>query len=166
MVIYDLMCDFGHSFEGWFKNSEDWQAQTESGLLTCPVCSSDGVSKKPTASKVARKSNSGNSSGTSAGISPEVQNHPAQELVRADPQSPEKYAKLQRMISQVHDYVDKNFEDVGNKFAETAINMHRGEIDQANIRGVANKEQITKMAEEGIPAVALPPKPVDPKKLN
>jgi hypothetical protein len=45
MIIYDLVCDFNHSFEGWFKNADDMQVQQANGLLTCPVCDSDQVSK-------------------------------------------------------------------------------------------------------------------------
>ncbi len=158
MVIYDLICDIDHAFEGWFKNAEDFQSQSESGLLTCPVCGSEQVSKKLTAAKLTKKSNSG--------TLPAPQRSTAQQVVSADTQSPEKFAQLQKMLGRVHGFVEQNFEDVGNKFAEKAISMHKGEEEQANIRGIASKDQVKKMAEEGVEAVALPPKPIDPDKVN
>lgn len=157
MVIYDLICDSGHQFEGWFKSSGDLTSQAEAGLLTCPYCESMEVSKKVTAAKIGRKSNS---------LPQDTRSLPARDVVRADPAAPEKYAQLQGMLRKMHDYVDQNFKDVGNQFAEQAINMHRGVEEQSNIRGTATAEEVKEMAQEGVEAVALPPKPVDPEKLN
>jgi len=158
MIIYDLICDQQHGFEGWFKDQEDLRSQQDSGMLACPICGSLNVSKRITASRVTRKSNSRPSK-------KEVV-HKAQQVVSADPKSPEKYAELQKMLGKVHEYVEQNFEDVGNKFAEKAIKMHKGDEEHANIRGIASKDQVKEMAKEGVQAVPLPPKPVDPEKLN
>lgn len=156
MVIYDLMCEYGHEFEGWFKSADDLQAQIESELLLCPFCDTSVVSKKVTAAKVARKSNR----------SASVKGVPSQEVVRGNPQSSAKFAKLQQMLGQVHDYIDQNFEDVGNRFSEEAIKMHHGETETSNIRGTATRDELREMQEEGVEAIPLPPKPIDPKKIN
>ena len=157
MIIYDLVCDFNHSFEGWFKNTDDMQTQQADGLLTCPVCDSDQVSKKLTAPNVGKKSNS--PPAVSSG-------HTKQEVAIGSGQSPEKFEKLQKMLSQVHSYIEQNFQDVGNRFSEEAISIHRGEKDASNICGTASPEQIKEMAEEGVEAIPLPPKPIDRKKIN
>lgn len=157
MVIYDLVCDLDHCFEGWFKNADEWQQQTKAGLLTCPICGSAKIAKKPTAANVTRKSNS---------ASLVAQQKGAHQVVSSDSNAPEKFEKLQRMLGRIHEFVDQNFEDVGNQFAKKAIGMQKGEVKQANIRGVASKEQVKELAAEGIEAVALPPKPIDTKKLN
>ena len=70
------------------------------------------------------------------------------------------------MLGKVHDYIDQNFENVGNRFTEEAISIHEGEKDPANIRGTANKEQLQELTEQGIDVVPLPPKPIDPKKTE
>ncbi len=57
MIVFDLACNVGHRFEGWFSSSEDYAAQCESGLLTCPECGSPDISKSPMAPAVASKSN-------------------------------------------------------------------------------------------------------------
>lgn len=158
MVIYDLVCEQNHQFEGWFKSSEDWQQQLSAGLLTCPYCDSQEITKKPTASKVTKKTNTG--------LSKEDRLERVQQVVHSHPQSPEKFAQLQSMLRKVHDYIDQNFEDVGNQFAEQAISMHKGDREEANIRGVATKEEVAELAEAGVEAIPLPPKPIDPEKLN
>ena len=38
MVIYDLICDAEHRFEGWFQSPEDSERQAANGLISCPTC--------------------------------------------------------------------------------------------------------------------------------
>ena len=40
MKVFDLQCEAGHGFEGWFGSEEDYQSQCARGLLTCPLCGS------------------------------------------------------------------------------------------------------------------------------
>lgn len=173
MVIYDLQCEHHHEFEGWFKNADELEHQQATGLLVCPVCESANVKKKVTAAKLGRKSNSSSAS-------------TARELVQA-PQSvatgsvadgskgPKgsagnagmpSYQQLQKMLGQVHKFIDSNFTDVGNRFADEALKIHRGEKEAENIRGTASKSELKELADEGVSALPLPPKPVDKGKLN
>ena len=168
MIIYDLACEYEHAFEGWFKNADDMLDQQKSGLLTCPFCGSSNISKKVAAPKVSRKSNTVTSvKPNEAGqISGKVTKGVASENVVTAEASAAKFAKLQNMLGKVHDYVDQNFQDVGNRFAEEAISMHKGETEEKNIKGTVSKEQMEELVEEGVEAVALPPKPIDKKKIN
>ena len=54
MIKYQLQCDNGHGFEGWFGSSSDYDAQTASGLLVCPECGSAAVEKAIMAPAVKR----------------------------------------------------------------------------------------------------------------
>lgn len=150
MVVYDLVCDSGHEFEGWFKGLEEFQQQQSNGLLTCPFCESESVTKKLAAPKVGRKSNAGSQS----------------QSVATGNGSAGAYTQLQDMLGQVHEFIDTNFEDVGNRFADEAIKIHRGQRDATNIRGTASGDELKVMQKEGVTVVPLPPKPVDKKKLN
>lgn len=38
MVIIKLQCDLGHSFEGWFKNSYEFEQQMNAAMIQCPNC--------------------------------------------------------------------------------------------------------------------------------
>ncbi len=158
MVIYDLQCSNQHQFEGWFKNADDLVSQQASGLLTCPFCNSSEVSKKLTAAKVGRKSNS---------VSSPAPVEPNSQAAQAMPSHDAKaYAQLQKMLSDVHQHIDSNFVDVGNKFADEALKIHNGEKDPENIRGTASKAELKELAEEGVSALPLPPKPINKDKLN
>lgn len=150
MVIYDLICDSSHTFEGWFSNAEDFNRQLDAGMINCPFCESELISKKVAAPKLHRKSNSAN---------------PKQEVIAGNG-SAQAYTQLQEMLGKVHKFVEKNFEDVGNRFAEEALSIHRGEKEEENIRGTATQDELKELAEEGVSAVPLPPKPVNKKKLN
>jgi len=149
MVIYDLICDNSHDFEGWFKNVADFEQQQATGMLSCPFCESLSVTRKLTAPNVSRKSNS-------APVKQEV----------AIGGSAEAYTKLQSMLGKMHEFIDNNFEDVGNRFAEEALNIHKGDREKQNIKGTASKEEIKQLADEGVTALPIPPKPIDKKKLN
>ena len=162
MVIYDLVCQSGHEFEGWFRNAEELVSQQESKILTCPFCNTASVTKKVTASKVARKSNSSQalqSVATNVGSSLSNQ---ADSLGMSE----ERFGKLQTMLGKVHDYVDKNFDDVGNRFAEEALSIHKGEKESTNIRGTATQSEINELEMEGVVALPLPAKPIAKKDLN
>ena len=57
MIVFDLSCDFGHRFEGWFGSSSDFADQMDRGLVTCPECGSSEVIKAPMAPAVPAKGN-------------------------------------------------------------------------------------------------------------
>ena len=52
MIVYQLACDRGHHFEGWFASAEACEKQAASGQIECPSCSSAEVRKLPSAPHV------------------------------------------------------------------------------------------------------------------
>jgi len=158
MVIYDLVCGNGHTFEGWFDNMADFEQQKADALLACPMCNTLSVSRTVTAPNVASKANAVTVSSKD--------NSKLDTPMMAAEGSPETFAKVQDMLKKVHEYVDQNYQDVGNRFAEEALSMHKGEKEQAPIRGTANAKQVKELAEEGVSALALPERPIDKKKIN
>jgi len=57
MIAYDLQCENGHAFEGWFEDSEAFIAQRERGLIACPICNDTAIAKLP--SRFAIKTSAG-----------------------------------------------------------------------------------------------------------
>jgi hypothetical protein len=55
MIAYQLQCRNGHSFEGWFKDSAAFDAQSADGKLACPSCNSRKVEKAVMAPAIAGK---------------------------------------------------------------------------------------------------------------
>ncbi|MFN5258082.1 MAG: DUF1178 family protein, partial [Burkholderiales bacterium] len=45
MKVFNLRCQHGHLFEGWFKSHLAYQDQQSRGLLECPLCESRVVEK-------------------------------------------------------------------------------------------------------------------------
>lgn len=56
MIVFDLECeDSGDRFEAWFRSGSDYDEQRERGLVQCPVCQSNRVTKAPMAPRVPKK---------------------------------------------------------------------------------------------------------------
>ena len=139
MIIYDLVCEHGHSFEGWFDGADDYEKQHRSGVLECPVCGHAEVHKILSTSHISIKRNSG---------------------------ALAEQGRRNELLQRMHEHVERNYENVGGKFAEEARKMHYGEREQRNIRGEATPVEYESLRDEGITALPLPPGSVPREKLN
>jgi hypothetical protein len=136
MIAYDLQCVNGHAFEGWFEDSEAYQAQKKKELIACPACNTTHVSRIP--STFAIKS------------SPIPKKESLEEK------------NLKQIGKEIVDFVEKNFDDVGCDFAKEALKIHYGVEEPRNIRGVSTKEEEKMLKEEGIDFLKIPmPAPPD-----
>jgi hypothetical protein len=72
------------------------------------------------------------------------------------------------MAAKVREHISKNFDYVGDKFADEARKMHSGETEERAIWGETTPEEAQALEDEGVPASPLPPElaPVPQKKLN
>src|SRR5690606_16429895 len=52
LKVFDLQCEHGHVFEGWFASAEAYESQKGAGLLSCPVCNSSEVNRKVSAARL------------------------------------------------------------------------------------------------------------------
>ena len=41
MIRYSLICDAGHSFDSWFRDSAGFEKQAAEGQIACPFCELD-----------------------------------------------------------------------------------------------------------------------------
>ena len=153
MVIYDLICANTHVFEGWFADAEDFQRQRSNNFISCPVCESTAVDKKVSAPKVSTSKNS-------------VVKRQKQAADQGDFSDEQKrqFKEFQSALHKVHDYIDANYDDVGNQFAQEAISIQEGDSEHRNIRGTASAKEVRELHERGVAAMPLPARP--PKKLN
>ena len=146
MVIYNLLCNKKHSFEGWFPSFEDYQKQAEKKLISCPTCGTTKVEKLPHACAVH--------------VEKEQPAPPAKRPEATRP-APPTAAEFKEMLIKVHHYVKENFEDVGPRFAEEAKQIHKGDAKERPIHGTATVQETKELAEEGVPFVALPKPELD-----
>lgn len=137
MIRFGLVCAQGHEFEGWFRNGESFERQAESGDLSCPVCGDTGVQKAVMAPAVARS---------------------RAEVMPADPRKAA-MAHMMQMARKVQEHVEKNFDNVGERFPEEARKMHYGDAEHRDIYGKASKEEAKSLRDEGISISQLPQLP-------
>lgn len=152
MKVFDLQCDaHGHLFEGWFASREDYDNQQARGLLTCPLCGADKVSRRLSAPRL-------NVSHLHRPPQPEAgaaRRAPAS-MPPPDADATVHMAQLQAaVLRQVREMVRQS-ENVGPRFAEEARRIHSGDAEERPIRGTSTPEERAALAEEGIDFLALP----------
>lgn len=154
MIVFDLSCDQGHRFEGWFRSSQDFAEQRDGGLVDCPQCGSFAVDKAPMAPAVPRKGNQ----------LPAVP-APGKQTMTRGPMPPE-VAEALRKLAEAQASALKNSKWVGDSFAEQSRAMHYGEKDAETIHGQATPDEALALFEEGIPVAPLPFPVAPPEDLN
>ena len=135
MKVLDLQCSQQHEFEGWFGSEEDFQDQSERGLIKCPLCGDASVSKRLSAPHL----NLGGVEGASENI----------------PSVGALEPELQRAWMAMARRVLASTEDVGDNFAEEARKIHYGEAAERGIRGQASRAQMRALLDEGVSVLPL-----------
>ena len=71
---------------------------------------------------------------------------------------------VEKILKNVQKHVEKNFEYVGDKFAEEARSIHYGEKEEREIYGETTVEEAVDLIEEGVNVTPIPG--VSPKLKN
>ena len=163
MIKYSLQCSNGHGFDGWFKDSDTFDQQSTSGLLTCPQCDDPHVAKALMAPHI------GNNAGKNRGGRTETtlpSSTPAQVPVPAPvsapapvaftPQQVEAMQQAGEMIKKVKEHILNTCKDVGGNLAEEARKMHYGEKKAEGIYGTASMDDVEELLDEGIDVMPAP----------
>ncbi len=129
MLIFELSCEAGHNFEGWFDDLKDLEMQIGRKKLACPLCGSKNVRKVLSPVAIGGKSKA----------------VPAQPLGEPTPEQTSKIT--QKALNR---YLAENFEDVGASFFKEALKMHYGAIPARNIRGVSSAQEEETLRQEGV----------------
>lgn len=137
MIKFTLRCEGGHEFEGWFRDNASFDEQAGKGVLTCPVCGDAGVTKSI--------------------MAPSVRTSEHAQAARAEQQA--KMAVFMQQLRAAHEHVEKNFENVGERFAEEARAIHHGDKEKRDIFGQATSEEARELHDEGVSFALLPPLP-------
>jgi hypothetical protein len=128
MIIIDLVCDKGHSFEGWFPSLDMYKSQCSHGLINCPDCGSSQISRAPSVIHVEKD----------------------RKAVSSD--LPGLHTHLQHII----EHVLFNSEDVGENFADEARQIFHNESPRRAIHGEATLADFRELREEGIDVMLIP----------
>jgi hypothetical protein len=135
VITFALRCEpGGHSFDGWFRSSDDFETQNARHLVACPVCGTTAVEKALMRPALA---------GTKREAGPD--------------EAAKMLAALQHMAREARAKADY----VGPGFAEEARRIHYGETPARQIYGEASPPEVKGLVEEGIPVLPMPPLPED-----
>lgn len=154
MKVFNLKCEHGHPFEGWFRSHVAFQEQQSRGLLACPFCDSRRIEKTLSAPRLNLSGAQQPVQAPAEDVAQASASHGVsapQAQVAAHPQA----AALAAALGVVRQILSQS-EDVGERFAEEARAMHAEEIPTRAIHGSTSLETAQELAEEGIPIVALP----------
>lgn len=155
MIHYQLRCAQGHEFDGWFKDSSGFEAQAAGGLLVCPSCGDGHIGRAMMAPAV----RTGERRNPEPVPAPPA-NTPAHGAVAQVPPAPAVAAKLpdhmRAVLQRLRAEVEKNCDDVGNRFADEALRIHRGETQARGIYGQATPEDAERLSDEGVEFARLP----------
>lgn len=153
MISFSLICEKGHEFDGWFRNSTVFDEQSAGGELACPVCGSARIEKSLMAPNIPAKSNRKESANVPAEAGPKAPvfggaaGPDAQKLV-------EQIRGLRKHLLATADYV-------GDRFAEEARKIHYEEADKRGIYGEASLDEARELLEEGVSVLPIPSLPED-----
>ncbi|MGN6471266.1 MAG: DUF1178 family protein [Rhizobiaceae bacterium] len=139
MIRFSLTCQNDHSFDGWFRDSEDFGKQKKRGLIACPDCGSVKVDK--------------------ALMAPAVSTGRKRETMALAMSAAQKKAMAE--LKALSEKLRENADYVGDKFAEEARKIHFGETDPRGIYGEATPEEAKSLAEDGVEFMPIPVFPDD-----
>ena len=134
MIKYNLKCENDHEFESWFADSSEFERLNKKKLLECIYCSSNKINKTIMAPMVtAAKNEDINKSFFDKKISREKND-----------------------LVKLRNYIEKNFEFVGDKFSEKVREVYYDKRSRISIYGTATNEEREELAEEGIDLLSIP----------
>jgi hypothetical protein len=141
MIHYDLICEDGHEFDGWFSDSAAFDEQSRDGSVSCVYCGSTKVEKQLMAPGIPVRSNR--------------KSEPQAKPILAAAVDP-RQKKLVRMMRELRKAVEENAEYVGDQFAEEARKIHYEESEKRGIYGETTAQDAEELIEEGIEIHPLP----------
>ena len=147
MIVFDLECYCGCTFEGWFQDRQDFDNQQTASFLVCPECGGRDIRKI---------------------LSP-IRAQSSESAMDRDLQVKEEKSEslngAVEILETLQEFVQKNFEDVGTELATESLKIHYGVSEPRNIRGVTTEQEEKKLEEEGINLLKIPI-PVKNKNVN
>ena len=138
MIVYDIACERGHVFEGWFADKAAFDAQRDAGQIPCTHCASIKVERTLSVPRIGAKSNSDTPS-------------------RAD---------VARRLATLQTEMLRDSTWVGDTFAARARSMADGEEPHATIHGQATLGDAKALHDDGIKVLPLAFPVIPPEQRN
>jgi len=134
MIKYNLKCKNDHEFESWFSDSNEFERLNKKELLECIFCSSKKIQKSIMAPSVFGVKLSEDS------------------ISFLD----QKLSNEKNKLLKLRNYVEKNFEFVGDRFSKKVREVYYDKKNKKNIYGTTTPEEKEELEEEGIDLLSIP----------
>ena len=134
MIKYNLKCSNGHEFISWFSDSLEFDKLNKKKLLECIYCSSKKINKSIMAPMI--------SGGKLKEDSSNLLN--------------EKLSDKKKELLEIRNYIEKNFEFVGDKFSQKVREVYYDKKTRKTIYGSTTKKEREELAEEGMDLISIP----------
>ena len=135
MIIYKLICkNCEISFDSWFSSSKEYEKLKKQKFLNCYSCNSSNADKTLMSPSVFRSKNNIKINNLNS-----------------------KYKEIKKIISEYWGFTKKNFDYVSGNFVYEARTIHyKNNKTSKGIYGIASKEDLKELKEEGIETVSIP----------
>jgi hypothetical protein len=159
VIHYQLRCAESHEFDGWFKDSGNFEKQARRGLIVCPVCASTKVDRALMAPRVRTRGRTIEHEPEAVAPEPAadvpavpapVQARPAQAAGGVMPD------QMRALLHKLRAEVEKNCDYVGPDFAKEARKIHNGEAAPRGIYGESTAAEAEELADDGIGVARIP----------
>lgn len=128
LKVYDFTCENGHTFEAWLTSHDEEN-------LSCPVCGSTTLERRPAAARIGRVE------GTVRTEQKKDADDRRNALAKA-------LTAMRRAVSEA--------EDVGRRFPEEVRKMALNETKPRLVKGECSNEEALSLLEDGIPIAPVP----------
>jgi hypothetical protein len=139
MILFELNCGQGHSFEIWFKDGNTADRQLARKMVECPDCGDRKVGKALMAPRIGSKKND----------------------IATKTDMAVMAKTMREQLTEMRRKVEENCDYVGDRFADEARKIHYGESEARGIYGEASDEQHRELNDEGIEVARVPWLPND-----
>ena len=133
MIKYILKCSNKHEFESWFSNSNEYEKLKKKKLIECIFCNSKRVQKSIMSPQISNSYSNKN------------KNFAEQEV-----------NSVKKELIKIREFVEKNFEFVGDKFAKKVRDVYYDKSKKKNIYGTTTEEEREELKDEGIELNTIP----------
>ncbi len=133
MIKYNLKCKHKHEFESWFLDSKEFEKLKSKKMIECIFCKTKSIEKSIMAPNVL-----------------------SQEQKQKNQKSIKYIKKIQKDLLKIRNFVEKNFEYVGNNFPREVRNVYYDKRKNKNIYGKATPKETQELEEEGIELTTIP----------
>ena len=131
MIKYLLKCNKNHEFESWFSNSNEYEKLKKKQMIECIFCNSKKIEKSIMSPQIIKKQKNKN-------INIKEVN------------------KIKKDLFRIRNFVEKNFEFVGNNLSKEVRSIYYDKKKQRNIYGTVTPEKHKELKDEGIELESIP----------